>query len=57
MPKWEAVVLSCFAIAGIVVLEALALARGIDGVAMSAAIAAIAAIAGYRVGRGRGAKQ
>ena len=37
------------AIAGIVILEAFALHAGIDGIALGACIATIAALGGYRV--------
>ena len=38
------------AIAGITILEGIALATGTDGTTLSAAIAVIAALAGYRYG-------
>jgi len=41
---------SIAAIAGIVILDGIALMNGIDGIAMSASIAAVAAIAGFKIG-------
>lgn len=41
------------AIVGVVALESLALWRGVDGVFFGVAVAAIAGIAGYTVGRAK----
>ena len=41
------------AIFGIIFLEAVALWRGVDGIYFSAAVAGIAGIAGYTVGRAK----
>ena len=43
--SWSTVV----AIAGIVILEALAISKGIDGAMLGLAIAAIAGLGGYRL--------
>lgn len=42
-------IISCFAIAGIVVLEAIALIKGINGVLLSTTLSIIAAIVGYEI--------
>ncbi len=49
MDKSEAIVLKVTGIAGVVVLEAIALLKGIDGKGLAAAIGAISAIVGYSV--------
>jgi hypothetical protein len=54
MPR-SLIPIEAFAIGGIVLLEALAIARGLDGVALSVAVACIAGIAGFEF-RGLGKK-
>ena len=49
--KKQSIILGLAAIAGIVILESLAILKGIDGVAFSVAIAAIAGLGGVVVDR------
>jgi len=43
------------AIAGIIILDAMALTKGIDGILYSSSIALIAGLAGYTIGEIKGA--
>lgn len=43
----------CFAIAGLVVIECVALSQGIDGTLMSVVVASVAALGGYSAAKSK----